>query len=176
MLTFEDFKIDYPQLVGMVRGTGTDFRWVGELQAAAARTPFGTIGGLFLSDAVAEYKEEKLTASFQNARARAFSSEDFDAENLQVSGIRLDSNEGVTTVSAPNASAGRLKGKTFDLENVRTRNLRVRDQFRQRTDIQADQITSSDARLEDTRLQKHRRRTTRASGTHAARRPLPHGF
>src|SRR5213079_3201773 len=57
MLTFEDFRVDFLKLVGNVRGTGTDFRWVGELQAAAAKAPLLTLGGLFLSDAVAEYKD-----------------------------------------------------------------------------------------------------------------------
>ncbi len=151
MLTFEDFKIDYPQLIGMIRGTGTDFRWVGELQAAAAKTPFGTIGGLFISDAVAEYKEQKFGASFGGARARTFTSKGFDIENLQVSGVKLDTNEGVTTISAPTANAGKFKSKAFQLENVKTRNLKIKD-VPARTEIQADTITSSSATLEDTRL------------------------
>jgi translocation and assembly module TamB len=151
MLTFEDFKIDYPQLVGVVRGTGTDFRWVGELQAAAAKTPFGTIGGLFISDAVAEYKEEKFNATLGNTRAKTFSSKGFDIENGQVSNIKLDTNEGVTTVSAPNASAGKFKTKAIQLENVKTKNLRIKD-VPARTDIQADTITSDAGNLEDTRL------------------------
>ncbi|HEY8563212.1 MAG TPA: translocation/assembly module TamB domain-containing protein [Pyrinomonadaceae bacterium] len=151
LLTFEDFKIDYPQLVGMVRGSGTDFRWVGELQAAAAKTPFGTIGGLFISDAVAEYKEEKFGASLGNTRARTFSSQGFDIENAQVSSIKLDSNEGVTTVSAPNASAGKFNTKAIRLENVKTRNLKIKD-VPARTDVIADTITSTGATLEDTRL------------------------
>ena len=36
LLTFQDFRIDFLKLSGTVRGTGTDFRWLGELQAAAA--------------------------------------------------------------------------------------------------------------------------------------------
>jgi translocation and assembly module TamB len=151
MLTFEDFKIDYPQLVGMVRGTGTDFRWVGELQAAAAKTPFGTIGGLFISDAVAEYKEEKFGASFGNSRARSLTSKGFEIENLQVSNIKLDTNDGVTNVSSPNANAGKFKTKAFQLEGVKTRNLRIKD-VPARTDIQADTITSNSATLKDNRL------------------------
>jgi len=151
MLTFEDFKIDYPQIVGMVRGTGTDFRWVGELQAAAAKTPFGTIGGLFISDAVAEYKEEKFNATLGNTRARTFSAKGFDIENGQVSNIKFDTNEGVTNVSAPTANAGKFKTKAFELENVKTKNLRIKD-VPARTDIQADTITSSSATLEDTRV------------------------
>jgi translocation and assembly module TamB len=151
MLTFEDFKIDYPQIVGMVRGTGTDFRWVGELQAAAAKTPFGTIGGLFITDAVAEYKEEKFDASLGNTRARTFAAKGFDIENAQVSNIKIDNSGDVTTVSAPNASAGKFNTKAIQLENVKTRNLRIKD-VPARTDIEADTITSSSATLEDTRL------------------------
>lgn len=151
LLTFEDFKIDYPQLVGMIRGSGTDFKWVGELQAAAAKTPFGTLGGLFISDAVAEYKEEKFGVTLGNARTKTFSSKGFDIENLQVSNIKLDSNEGVTNVSAPNANAGKFKTKAFELEGVKTKNLRIKD-VPKRTEIQADTITSNSAYLEDTKL------------------------
>ena len=53
LLTFEDFRVEFPQIIGNVRGTGTDFKWVGELQAVAAKTYLGTLGGLFVSDAVA---------------------------------------------------------------------------------------------------------------------------
>jgi len=151
LLTFEDFKIDYPQLVGMIRGTGTDFKWVGELQAAAAKTPFGTLGGLFLSDAVAEYNEGKFGASFGGARTRTFTSKGFDIENLQTSSIKLDSNDGVTNVSTSNATAGKFKTKAFELEGVKTRNLRIKD-VPKRTDIQMDSVTSNAATLDKTRL------------------------
>ena len=76
LLTFEDFKIDFLKLIGNIRGTGTDFKWFGELQAAAAETPLGTLGGLFISDAVAEYKEKNFTANLGNVRAKRFFSED----------------------------------------------------------------------------------------------------
>ena len=54
MLTFDEFRIDFLKLVGNIRGTGTDFRWVGDLQAAALKTRAMTIGGLYLSDALAD--------------------------------------------------------------------------------------------------------------------------
>ena len=60
LFTFEDFRVEFPRLVGNIRGTGTDFRWVGDLQAVAAKTPTMTIGGLFLSDAVAELHDRDL--------------------------------------------------------------------------------------------------------------------
>jgi translocation and assembly module TamB len=151
LLTFEDFKIDYPQLVGMIRGTGTDFKWVGELQAAAAKTPFGTIGGLFISDAVAEYKEAKFTAAFGNARTKTFESTGFGIDNLQVSNIKFDSNDGVTNVSSPNATAGKFKTKAFDLEGVKAKNLRIKD-VPKRTEVLADTITSTSANIKDTKF------------------------
>ncbi len=151
LLTFEDFKIDYPQLIGLIRGTGTDFRWVGELQAAAAKTPFGTIGRLFISDAVAEYKEAKFAATFGNTRAKTFTSKGFDIDNLQVSNLKFDSNDGITNVSAPNANAGKFKTKAFDLEGVKTKNLKIKD-VPKRTDVQINTITSQSGNIKDTRL------------------------
>ncbi len=151
LLTFEDFKIDYPQLVGMVRGTGTDFKWVGELQAAAAKTPFGTLGGLFVSDAVAEYKDEKFGATLGNARTKTFTSKGFGIDNLQVSNIKFDSNDGVTNVSAPNATAGKFKTKAINLEGAKVKNLRIKDVPR-RTDVQADAITANSGDLNGTKL------------------------
>ncbi len=151
LLTFEDFKIDYPQLIGLIRGTGTDFRWVGELQAAAAKTPFGTIGRLFISDAVAEYKEAKFAATFGNTRAKNLTSKGFDIETLQVNDLKLDTKDGVTNVSIPNANAGKFKTKAFDLEGVKTKNLKIKD-VPKRTDITAETITSQSGTLKDTRL------------------------
>lgn len=151
LLTFEDFKIDYPQLIGLVRGSGADFKWFGELQAAAAATPFGTLGRLFIADAVADYKEGKFGATFGSARTQSLTSKGFAIENLQVSSGKLDSNGGVTSVSTSAATAGRFKTKAFDLEGVRARNLRIRD-VPKRTDITADTLTANSANLEDTRL------------------------
>ncbi|HEX8638428.1 MAG TPA: hypothetical protein VF692_10220, partial [Pyrinomonadaceae bacterium] len=116
LLTFEDFRIEFPQLVGNVRGSGSDFKWVGELQAVAAKTPLGTLGGLFISDAVAEYSNENLTATLGNVRGGTFASPDFDARNLQASNVRIASKNGVTDVNAPNFRADSLKTGDFNLQ------------------------------------------------------------
>ena len=70
MLTFDDLRLDLLKIAGTVRGTGTDFRWVGDLQAAAASTKSLTLGGLFLSDAVAEHKDRQIIASAGTGRAK----------------------------------------------------------------------------------------------------------
>ena len=109
LLTFEDFRIEFPKIVGNVRGTGTDFRWVGELQAASAK--FGSLGmaGLFVSDAVAELKDRKLSATAGNARTQMFSVGNTEIDNLSTAGLRLTREGDVTSLSAPSARAGTFR-------------------------------------------------------------------
>ena len=151
LLTFEDFRIEFPQLTGNVRGSGTDFKWVGELQAAAAKSKALSLGGLFLSDAVAEYKDEQLTASAGNARAQRFAVGDAEFDRLAARNMRFARNNGVTTLSAPNATVAQLRTKSIELNGVTGRNLRVRDAGT-RTDIDADGVTSASANIKDSKL------------------------
>ncbi|MBK8810240.1 MAG: translocation/assembly module TamB domain-containing protein [Acidobacteria bacterium] len=127
MLTFEDFKIDAPMLSGMIRGTGTDFRWLGELNAAAAKTPIGTLGALFISDAVAEYKEEQLKANLGKIRFDSFKFEDVDIRDVRSGNVTVVSKNGVTDVSVPQATAARVKTNDIDLDRVTAKNVRVKD-------------------------------------------------
>lgn len=148
MLTFEDFRIDFLQLVGNVRGTGTDFRWVGELQAAAAKTPLGTIAGLYIADAVADYKEKQFGGNFGNLRARSFQSQDINIQNLQAGGVKLNSDGNVTTASAANARIGNFKSKSLEFRDVAAGNVKVKD-VPARTDLEAGNLKSPSARLGD---------------------------
>lgn len=127
LLTFEDFRIDFPKITGNVRGTGTDFRWVGELQAAAAKSDGLTLGGLFLSDAVAEYRDKELTASAGNGRAAKFSVNDNEFANLVTRNMQFSTNDGVTSLSAANVQAASLTSQDFKLNGIKGRNLRVKD-------------------------------------------------
>ena len=151
MLTFEDFKIDYPQIIGNVRGTGTDFRWVGELQAVGAKSPLGTITGLFITDAVAEYKDEKLGANLGDIRARNFASPDFDVNNLQVRDVKVSNASGVTNVSAPGATVGSVKTDTLTAKNAAAKNIRVKNSG-DTTDVNADSVRAESAETQDARL------------------------
>src|SRR4029079_1139339 len=56
LLSAGEFQLNNVQLVGGVMGTGSDFRWIGELRAAAERSYGTTITGLILQDARAEMK------------------------------------------------------------------------------------------------------------------------
>ena len=63
LLNAGDFQIDSLQLAGNVMGTGSNFRWVGELRAVAEKSYGTTMTGLILRDARAEMNEGVLTAS-----------------------------------------------------------------------------------------------------------------
>ena len=127
LLTFGDFRIEFPKISGNVRGTGTDFKWLGELQAISAKTPLGTLGGLYLADAAAEFKDKNLDAAVGNARLAKFDGDGFALENLQTGNAKIISKEGVTEISAPNARVGAIKTKPFTAQNLRAKNLKIKD-------------------------------------------------
>ena len=144
LLTFEDFRIDFPQITGNVRGSGTDFRWVGELQAAAAKSKSLSLGGLFLSDAVAEYKDRELTANAGIARAQRFAVGDAELERLSANNMRFSRENGATILSAPSGTVASLKSKNYSLKGLAGRNLRIRD-TKPRTDVNLTNVTVTSA-------------------------------
>src|SRR5207253_2400057 len=127
MMTFEDFKLDFIKLYGNVRGTGTDFRWVGDLQAAAVASKAMTFGGLFLKDAVAELKDRELTAQAASARAKTLGVGTTAFSDIYARDMKLRAGGGTTSFSAPTAEASRFKVKDFSFTGVTGHNLRVAD-------------------------------------------------
>ncbi|HKP70162.1 MAG TPA: translocation/assembly module TamB domain-containing protein [Pyrinomonadaceae bacterium] len=152
LLTFEDFRIDFLRLSGNVRGSGTDFRWVGELQAAAAKTKSLTLGGLFLSDAVAELKDRELTATIGTGRAQKFSVAEAEFENLYANNLKIGRTNGVTTLTAAGTGrASSMKTKDYKLSGLTARNLRVRDAGPE-TKVELDQVTAESASVKGNRV------------------------
>jgi translocation and assembly module TamB len=151
LLTFEDFRIDLLQMIGNVRGTGTDFRWVGELQAAAAKAPFGSLGGLFITDAVAEFKDKQFAATLGNARTRTFTLDDLKFENVQANNVKLSSRGGVTDLTAPNARAGNFKLKDIEMQNVTGKNLRIKDRPQDAT-VDIDSLQAPNGQIDKVKL------------------------
>ncbi|MCB1023809.1 MAG: hypothetical protein KDB79_05445, partial [Acidobacteria bacterium] len=151
LLTFEDFIVDYPQLTGNIRGTGTDFKWFGELKAAAAKTPFGTLAGLYISDADAEYQDKKFGANLRDFRAENFSNSGVRISSLRVLNTNVSSVNGVTTARVPNAKAGKVDIEGATLQGVDVRNVTVKNRDSQTdvnaADVRIDRLESKDARL-----------------------------
>src|SRR5690606_40102050 len=129
-----------------VRGTGTDFRWLGELQAAAASTPSLTLGGLFLSDAVAEYRDQELIASAGNARAARFSVAEAEFEDLRTRDMRMTYRNGALTLAAPAAQVSRFTMDDCDLRDTDAGGVRVSDTGG-RTAVEVDRLTAANATL-----------------------------
>ncbi len=151
MLTFEDFKIDAPALSGFIRGTGTDFKWLGELQAAAAKTPIGTIGGLFIADAVAEYKEKQFRANFGRIRFDGFKDEDVVISNIRSANVAVDSKGGITNVTVPNATASKVTTEDIELNGVTANRVDVTDRPED-VQINAENARAANGNTRDTKL------------------------
>lgn len=155
LLTFADFRIEFPRIAGNIRGTGTDFRWVGELQAAAARSGSLTIGGLFLSDAVAEKRDQELAVSAGNGRAQRFAVGDVEIERLYARNLRYADRNGGFTVTSPNASADGLKTPDYQLDGLTGRNLRV-DRRGRETSVNIDGLAASGGAIQGNRARNVR--------------------
>jgi translocation and assembly module TamB len=155
LMTFEDFRVDFPRISGNVRGTGTDFRWVGELQAVAASSDALSVGGLFLSDAVAELKDRELTASAGSGRAQKFSITDTEFDQLAARNLRFSLRNGRVELSAPGATAQAFRTDDYTLTGVEARDVRVTDQNR-RTDVKISGLTARDADVKGNKLRNLR--------------------
>ncbi|MBV9214844.1 MAG: translocation/assembly module TamB domain-containing protein [Acidobacteria bacterium] len=125
MLTFDDFKIDFLKLSGNVRGTGTDFRWVGELQAAAAKTGKLGLGGLFLSDAMADYKDKQLAMSAGNGRTHTFDIGDTRFTDLTARDLKFTGNGDNFTITSPSAQSRSFTTPDYSLDGVTGSDVRV---------------------------------------------------
>lgn len=94
LLTAGDFVLNVVQLRGGVMGTGTDFRFLGDLRAAAARSGNNSIANLILSDAVADYRDSQLDASAKSASAGTLRAAGAQISGLQASGLRVKLKDG----------------------------------------------------------------------------------
>ncbi|HEX6043396.1 MAG TPA: hypothetical protein VFZ22_02820, partial [Pyrinomonadaceae bacterium] len=127
LLNAGDFRIDSLQLAGNVMGTGSNFRWVGELRAVAERSYGTTLTGLILRDARAEMNEGVLTAS-----SRQFSANSLTASGAKVNGItatdlRAKNENGVTTATVANVKAGTISASGAQVKGVTANGIDVVD-------------------------------------------------
>ena len=151
MLTFEDFRIDFPRIAGNVRGTGSDFRWFGELQAVAAKSESLTLGGLFLSDAVAEYKDQQLTANAANARVQKFAVDDQEFENLRARNLRFSLQNGDINLNTSNLTATSFKTGDFKLNGLEARNARIKNS-KDRIEVNVDSLRAANADVDGSKI------------------------
>lgn len=119
LLTAGDFQLNRVQLAGGVTGTGTDFRWLGDLRAAALRSNQATVADLIVSDAVAEYREGRLSGRASAASAASVRT----GTDTLVSGVRA---AGLTFRQEPDGTV-RASVEGANVREVRDRDTRVAD-------------------------------------------------
>lgn len=151
MLTFDDFRVDFVKLAGNIRGTGTDFRWLGELQAAAASSGNVSIAELFLADAVAEYKDRQFRASAGSGRAGKFIAGKVELGDLSARGLQFGTSAEAFEMTAPSAQARLLRSKDYELNDLNGSNLRVKRRGKQ-TNVELDGLRSQTGRLKNAKL------------------------
>ncbi|MGI8898943.1 MAG: translocation/assembly module TamB domain-containing protein [Pyrinomonadaceae bacterium] len=125
LLTAGDFQLNTVQLVGGVMGTGSDFRWVGELRAAAARAYGTTIAGLILLDARADLNDGLLTASSSQLRANSLGSSGARVNGITASDLLVRSQNNVTTATVASVKAGTVVASGAKVNGVTARNVDI---------------------------------------------------
>jgi translocation and assembly module TamB len=145
MLNAGDFELDTLQLAGKVMGTGTDFRWLGDLQAAAARVPGATIANLILADAQAEYKDNQLTANVGRVAADSLDGFDAKVRALRASGAKIRNASDTTDIQLASVNADSVQAQSANLRGVNASDVRIRNGARTDVEIGRVQAQSLDA-------------------------------
>ncbi len=139
ILTAGDFRLSFVQLAGQVMGTGADFRWLGELRAAAARSGAASIGDLIINDVRGELREGVLTASASRAAAESVVSEDVRVGGVSVIGVEVARGaDGAVVATAENATTGNIVTPDVRVAGARASDVRVTQTENGRLAFRAD--------------------------------------
>ncbi len=127
LLTAGDFQLNAVQITGGVMGTGSDFRWVGELRAAAEKSYGTTITGLILRDARAEYRDGVLTASAPQLSGGSLTSSAAKVKDgIQASDLRVKVANGTTTATVATAKAGKIEAANTTVNGVTAKTIDIK--------------------------------------------------
>jgi translocation and assembly module TamB len=113
--------------VGNVMGTGTNFRWVGELRAVAEKSYGTTLTGLILRDARAEMADGVLTASSRQFSANGLTASGAKANGITASDLRLRKQDDVTTATVASVKAGEITASGARVQGVTATGIDVVD-------------------------------------------------
>lgn len=126
LLTAGDFQLNAVQLTGGVMGTGSDFRWIGDLRAAAEKSYGTTIAGLILRDARAEYRGGVLTASAPQLSGSSLTSADAKIQQgISAKDLRVKVENGTTTATVASAKAGKIESASATFDGVTMNNIEM---------------------------------------------------
>jgi translocation and assembly module TamB len=156
LLNARDFELNFLQIAGKVMGTGTDFRFLGDLQAAAARVPGGRIANLILRDAVAEYEDAKLNANLGSIFAASFEGFDAKARNLRAANAKIQNANGATKAATTNLRADSIAAQGAEASGVSVANFALENAASitkiSAADTQAAKVKAQGATLQQVRV------------------------
>ena len=127
LLNAGDFHIDSLQLAGNVMGTGTNFRWIGELRAVAEKSYGTTLTGLILRDARAEMNDGVLTASSSQFSANGLAASGAKVNVITAANLQLRKQNDVTTATVANVKAGTVSASGAKIKGVTANNVDITD-------------------------------------------------
>lgn len=125
LLSAGDFQLNQVQLIGGVMGTGSDFRWIGELRAVAEKSYGTTIAGLILHDVHAEMNNGVLTASSSQFTANTLATSGARANRITASDLRVRNQNNVTTASVAKVKAGTITASGAKVNGVTANNVDI---------------------------------------------------
>jgi translocation and assembly module TamB len=126
LLTAGDFQLNAVQITGGVMGTGSDFRWIGELRAAAEKSYGTTITGLILRDARAELRDGVLTASAPQLSGGSLTSSSAKVrDGISATDLRVKVANGTTTATVASAKAGKIEAANTTVNGVTAKAIEV---------------------------------------------------
>jgi len=125
LLSAGDFQIDSLQLAGNVMGTGTNFRWIGELRAVAEKSYGTTLTGLILHDARAEMNNGVLSASSNQFTANGLTASGAKVNGITATNLQLRNQNDVTTGSIASVKAGTVTASGAEVKGVTANDIQI---------------------------------------------------
>ena len=118
LLSAGNFQLNGVQLAGRVMGTGTDFRWIGELSAIAEKSYGTTIAGLMLRDAAAEMKDGVLSASASRFTANSIVASGAKVSGVNAANLKFRSQDNTTSGSVASVKTGEIADSGARVKDV----------------------------------------------------------
>ncbi len=127
LLNAGDFQLDSLQIAGNVMGTGTNFRWIGELRAAAEKSYGTTLTGLILRDARVEMNDGVLNAQSNQFSANGLAAGGAKVNGITASNLQFKNQNNVTTGTIANVKAGTVSASGAQVKGVTANNIDITD-------------------------------------------------
>ena len=127
LLNAGDFQLDSLQIAGNVMGTGTNFRWIGELRAVAEKSYGTTLTGLILRDARVEMNDGVLSAQSNQFTANGLNAGGAKVDGISASTLQFKNQNNVTTGTIANVKAGTVSASGAQVKGVTANNIDITD-------------------------------------------------